>query len=49
MSFNEYLNKVITLAEKLGYNKSTIMCFEVDIRECYDEGLTHQECVEREF
>ena len=44
-----WLEEVLEIAETYGWNKDRAMVFILDIRECYDKGMTPEKCVEVVF
>ena len=48
-SFNDYYNAVVTLAIESGFNPKFIEYYKLDIKDHYYDGLTPQECFEKEF
>lgn len=48
-SFNDYYNAVVALAAEAGFNDKFIEYYEIEIRDYYYDGLTPQECFEKEF
>ena len=49
MTLIDYRYSVYRLAKSLGYSDSEIEAFKYDIDECYYNGLTVEECVDKEF
>lgn len=49
MTLNEFKWEVYQLAKSRGYTDHEIECFVLDIEDAYYEGLTVQECFDREF
>lgn len=47
--FNDYYNAVVALAVESGFNTKFIEYYKLDIRDYYYDGLTPQECFEKEF
>lgn len=47
--FNDYYNAVVTLAVEAGFNAKFIDYYKLDIKDHYYDGLTPQECFEKEF
>lgn len=45
----QWYSQVVILAKSFGYSEKQIMAFSMDIMECYNEGLTPEECVEQVF
>lgn len=48
-SFNDYYNAVVALAVEAGFNAKFIEYYKLDIKDYYYDGLTPQECFEKEF
>lgn len=48
-SFNDYYNAVVALAVEAGFNAKFIEYYKLDIKDHYYDGLTPQECFEKEF
>lgn len=49
MEFNEYLDEVVNQARTLGYDYKTVAYFIGDIRDCFEQGMSVEECIEKEF
>lgn len=49
MTLIDYRHCVYKMAKSLGYSDSEIEAFKYDIDECYYNGLTVEECVDKEF
>lgn len=47
--FNDYYNAVTALAVEAGFSAKFIKYYELDIKDYYYDGLTPQECFEKEF
>jgi hypothetical protein len=47
--FNDYYNTVVSLAVEAGFNAKFIDYYKLDIKDHYYDGLTPQECFEKEF
>lgn len=47
--FNDYYNAVGALAVEAGFNPKFIEYYKLDIKDYYYDGLTPQECFEKEF
>lgn len=47
--FNSYYNAVVALAIEAGFNPKFIEYYKLDIKDHYYDGLTPQECFEKEF
>lgn len=47
--FNSYYNAVVALAVEAGFNAKFIEYYKLDIKDNYYDGLTPQECFEKEF
>ena len=47
--FNDYYNAVVALAIEAGFNPKFIEYYKLDIKDYYYDGLTPQECFEKEF
>ena len=47
--FNDYYNAVVALAVEAGFNAKFIEYYKLDIKDYYYDGLTPQECFEKEF
>lgn len=47
--FDNYYNAVVALAVEAGFNAKFIEYYELDIKDHYYDGLTPQECFEKEF
>lgn len=48
-NFNDYYNAVVALAVEAGFNAKFIEYYKLDIKDYYYDGLTPQECFEKEF
>lgn len=48
-SFDKYLEQVINKARELGYSERQILNFLPDILECYEGGVSVENCVEEQF
>lgn len=44
-----WFNTLVALAKSYGYSAQQVMTFSIDIRECYDKGMTPEKCVEVVF
>lgn len=49
MDEDKWMEEVVSLAKQFGYSDRQIMAFSMDIVECYDEGLSPEECVAKVF
>lgn len=47
--FADYYNAVVALAVESGFNAKFIEYYKLDIKDYYCDGLTPQECFEKEF
>lgn len=47
--FNDYYSVVVALAVEAGFNAKFIDYYKLDIKDYYYDGLTPQECFEKEF
>lgn len=47
--FNSYFDAVVALAVESGFNAKFIEYYKHDIKDHYYDGLTPQECFEKEF
>lgn len=47
--FNSYFDAVVALAVGAGFNAKFIDYYKLDIKDHYYDGLTPQECFEKEF
>lgn len=47
--FNDYYNAVVALAVESGFNAKFVEYYKLDIKDHYYDGLTPQECFEKEF
>jgi hypothetical protein len=49
MEFKEYYLEVFELAKNAGYTLEQVKMFFYDIQDAFSEGLTVQQCFEKEF
>jgi hypothetical protein len=49
MTLNEYKWNVYQLAKAKGYSDSEIEAFTFDIEDAYEDGLSVEECLDKEF
>lgn len=47
--FSSYYNAVVALAVEVGFNPKFIEYYKLDIKDYYYDGLTPQECFDKEF
>lgn len=49
ITFDMYLIEVVKQANGLGFSYQQVLCFLVDIRSCYEGGVSVEDCVEEQF